>query len=819
MKEKNDKQKQDVEVVASKILPVDIEDEMKSSYINYAMSVIVSRALPDVRDGLKPVHRRILYAMYEKRWTHENAFVKCAKIVGEVIGNFHPHGDMAVYDSLVRMSQNFAMRAPLIDGQGNFGSIDGDNAAAYRYTEARLTKLSSELLNDIRKETVDFLPNFDNSREEPSVLPSATPNLLINGAGGIAVGMATNIPPHNLGEVIDATVHYIDNQDCQIKDLLKFIKGPDFPTGGIAYGYSGIKNAYMTGRGKVIIRAKADIEEKKGKEVIVIDEIPYQVNKSSLISSIATLVQNKKVEGISSIRDESDRKGLRITIELKRDAQAQIILNQLYKHTQMQITFGIIMLALVDGQPKYLNLKEVITEYTKHRKEVVIRRTKFDLRKAEERAHILEGLIKALDMIDAIIKVIRASKTVEIARQNLMSKFKFTEVQANAILEMRLQKLTGLEKAKLIEEFEGLKKLIKELKAILDSEKKIFEVIKNELLAVREKYADERRTEIVREVTEFKVEDIIADEDMVITLSNDGFIKSIPVKQYKKQRRGGRGVTGTNLRSDDNVQNLVVAAMHDMMLFFTNKGKIFWMKVYEIPTGSKQSKGKSLKILLNLSQDEKITSLLSLNEFSEENSVVLLTKNGVIKKTASTNLENAKRRGIIIINLDKNDELVDALVFNESKDKNIFMGTKNGRALCTNGKQLRNMGRSARGIRGLKVAEDDRIIGIAKADDSKTIFVITEKGYGKRMKFNLFPAKGRGGKGMTYLKVTPRNGKAVGIRAIDNADEIILSTSKGMVIRVLAKEISTIGRATAGVKIVNVEKEDQIGDMAIVRND
>ncbi len=819
--EKNKKTpEKDINVTASRIIPVTIEDEMKSSYIDYAMSVIIGRALPDVRDGLKPVHRRILYAMNEKRWIHENPYVKCAKIVGEVIGNFHPHGDMAIYDSLVRMAQDFALRAPLIDGQGNFGSIDGDNPAAYRYTEARLTKLASELLNDIKKETVDFTPNFDNSREEPSVLPAAIPNILINGGSGIAVGMATNIPPHNLGEVIDATVYYIDNQECSIQDLLKFIKGPDFPTAGLAYGYSGIRDAYLTGRGKVIIRAKADIEERKGKDVIIIDEIPYQVNKSSLISSIAGLVQDKKVEGISAIRDESDRKGLRITIELKRDAQAQIILNQLYKHTQMQVTFGIIMLALVDNQPKVLNLKEIIREYTKHRKEVVIRRTKFDLRKAEERAHILEGLIKALDMIDAIIKTIRASKTVDIARMNLIEKFKFTEIQANAILEMKLQKLTGLEREKLIEEFEGLKKLIKELKAILANEDKVYEVIKKELLIVREKYATERKTEIVKEVTEFKVEDIIADEDLVITLSNDGFIKSLQTKQYKKQKRGGKGVTGAALKGEDKfIQNLVVAATHDAMLFFTNKGKIFWMKVYEIPTGSKQSKGKSLKIILNLSQDERITTLCNLNDFTENNTIILVTKNGVIKKLSSSDLINAKRRGIMSINLDKDDELVDAIVFNQEKDKGIFIGTKNGRALSINGKALRTMGRASRGIRGLRVAPDDMIVGITRVQSDKKIFVITEKGYGKCMNFSLFPIKGRGGKGMTYLKVNNKNGKAVGIRAVDKADEIILTTSKGMVLRVLSKEISTIGRATAGVRIVKVNSDDQISDLAVVKTD
>jgi len=804
----------------SRIAPVPIIDEMKSSYIDYAMSVIVGRALPDVRDGLKPVHRRILYAMNERGWTRENPYVKSAKIVGEVIGNFHPHGDMAVYDSMVRMAQNFAMRAILIDGQGNFGSVDGDSPAAYRYTEARLTRYSTALLKDIKKDTVDFLPNFDDSRKEPMLLPAAVPNLLVNGGNGIAVGMATNIPPHNLGEVIDATVHYIDNPKCTIPDLLQFVKGPDFPTGGVAYGYEGIRNAYMTGRGKVIIRAKADIEQRKGKDVIVIDEIPYQVNKSTLIQSIAELVRGKKVEGVSHLRDESDRKGLRITIELRNNAQTQVILNQLYKHTQMQITFGIIMLALVDNQPKVMNLKQVIEEYTKHRKEVVVRRTKFDLKRAKDRAHILEGLIKAVDMIDAIVKTIRASKDVDIARANLMKKFKFTEVQANAILEMRLQKLTGLERAKLIEEFEGLKKLIKELNAILASEKKVFEVIKKELLEAKEKFATERKTEIQKEITEFTTKDIIADEDMLISLSNDGFIKSIPAKSYRKQKRGGKGVTGTTLKGDDKfIRHLIVANTHDNMLFFTNKGKVFWMKVHEIPIASKQAKGRSLKVLLNLSGEERITALYNLRKFSADRSIVFITKKGTIKKGSSVDLQNAKRRGIIAINLDKEDELIDAVVFKEEKDKDVFIGTARGRALRMNAKQIRTMGRASRGVRGLRVGSDDQLVGIIKIEEGKKIMVITENGFGKMMTPNLFQTKGRGGKGMAYLKVTERNGKAVGIKSVENSAEIILTTTKGMVLKMIAADISTIGRATAGVRIVKTDAGDKVADITVVHKD
>ncbi len=818
MAKKKDKKQEEklIKVNNARIVPVYIEEEMKNSYIDYAMSVIIGRALPDVRDGLKPVHRRILYAMAERNWTHSNAYVKSAKVVGEVIGNFHPHGDTAVYDTMVRMAQDFSMRYPLIDGQGNFGSIDGDNAAAYRYTEARLKKIAEELLKEIKKDTVDMVDNFDNTRKEPSVLPAAYPNLLVNGTNGIAVGMATNIPPHNLGEVIDAIVYYIDNRKCEVKDLMKFIKGPDFPTGGILYGSKGIYDAYSTGKGKVTIRAKVDIEEKKGKEIIVVTEIPYQVNKSSLITSIADLVKNKKIDGITGLRDESDRKGMRIVIELRKDANAQIIINQLYKHTQMQITFGIIMLALVDNTPKVLNLKEVIAEYVKHRKEVVIRRTKFDLRKAEERAHILEGLIKALDLIDAIIKTIRASKTVDIARENLMKKFQFTKIQATAILEMRLQKLTGLEKQKLVEEYEGLQKLIKELKAILASEKKVYAVVKKEILEIKEKYAEPRKTEIVKEVTEFKAEDIIADEDMVITISNDGFIKSLPAREYRKQRRGGKGVTGVSLKGDNSyVRHLVVASTHDYLLFFTNKGKVFWMKVYEIPVAGKQAKGRSIKILLNLAQDEVLTSVVNLNDFTDNKKIVMVTRRGVIKKVVSTTLINAKKRGIIAISLDKDDELNNAIVFDADTDTDIFIGTAHGRGLRTNAKRIRDMGRSSHGIRGLKVEKDDYIVGLTKIEKDKKLFVITEQGFGKLTKFDLFPTKGRGGKGMTYIKITSKNGNAVGVLSVAESDELMISTVKGMVIKILAKEISTVGRTAVGVKIIDVDKDDKVSDAAL----
>ncbi len=808
-----------LQIFDARIVPVYIEEEMKNSYIDYAMSVIIGRALPDVRDGLKPVHRRILYAMFERHWTHSNPYVKCAKIVGEVIGNFHPHGDAAVYETLVRMVQEFTMRVPLIDGQGNFGSVDGDNPAAYRYTEARLSKIAEELLKDINKDTVDFTPNFDETRKEPVVLPASFPNLLINGANGIAVGMATNIPPHNLGETIDAVVYFIEHPDCKISELMQYLPGPDFPTGGILYGYKGIKEAYTTGKGKVTIRAKATIEEHKGKESIVITELPYQVNKAGLISSIADLVRERKIDGITHLRDESDREGLRVVIELRKDVNSQVILNQLFKHTQMQITFGIIMLALVDNQPKVLNLKQIIEEYVKHRKEVVIRRTKFELKKAQERAHILEGLIKALDIIDAIIKTIRASRTVDIARKSLIEKFGFTEVQAQAILDMRLQRLTGLEKQKLIEEYENLTKLIKELKSILASEKKVYEVIKNELLEIKKNYSTPRRTEIVKKVTEFTMEDIIVDEDMIITISYDGFIKSLQARLYKKQKRGGRGIIGAVVKGEnDYVKQIIVASTHDHLLFFTNKGKVFWMKVYEIPVGGKQTRGRSIKVLLNLTQDEYLTATVAIREFNKDSYLIMITKKGMIKKIESTFFNSAKKRGIFAINLDKDDELVGALIFEKGKHKDIFIGTAMGKALRIDGEKLRPMGRASRGIKGISVGTNDKVLGIVSVDTSEKLIVLTEKGFGKRVKFSNFPVKGRGGKGMIYLKVGQKNGPAACLAGVSDDDEVIITTTKGMVLRTLAKEISVNNRNTMGVKILNLEPDDKVSDLGIIKS-
>lgn len=802
-----------------RVTPVPLEDEIQNSYLDYAMSVIIGRALPDVRDGLKPVHRRILYAMYERHWNSSNPYVKCAKIVGEVIGNYHPHGDAAVYETLVRMAQPFTMMKPLIDGQGNFGSVDGDSPAAYRYTEARLSKIAEELLKDINKETVDFTPNFDATTEEPVVLPAGFPNLLVNGANGIAVGMATNIPPHNINETIDAINYYIDHPDCKITELMQYLPAPDFPTGGIIYGYSGIKEAYTTGKGKLTLRAKVDIEEHKGKEIIAIKEIPYQVNKSELITSIANLVKEKKLEGISNIRDESDREGLRVVIELKREANSQIILNQLFKHTQLQINYGIILLALVDNQPKILNLKQIIEEYVNHRKNVIIRRTKYDLKKAEERAHILEGLVKALDIIDEIIKTIRSSKNVETARENLIKKFKFTEIQANAILDMKLQKLTALEKQKLVEEYNELKSLIKELKSILASESKVYDIIKKELNEIKTKYGEERKTEIVKETVEFTAEDIILDEDMVITLSRDGFIKSLQAKLFRRQRRGGKGVSALSSKSeDDYLKQAVVSSTHDNLLFFTNKGKVFWMKVYEIPVASKQSKGRSVKILLNLAQDEYLTAMTPIKEFSSKYHLIMITKKGIIKRMESTFFEGAKKRGIIGINLDKDDELIDVKVFNPETDKEIIITTAYGKALKINGEKLRKMGRNSKGIKGITLEKDDKVIGLVIPDNNEKLIVITEKGFGKRLKFSDIPLKGRGGKGVIYLKITDKNGKACCIASVSDEDEIIVTTSAGMVLRTFVNDIPVLGRNSIGVRILNLDNNDTVTDLAVIKN-
>ncbi len=817
-KGKNTKKNNEQGDLFQKVVNVEIEDSMKRSYLDYAMSVIAGRALPDVRDGLKPVHRRILHAMNERAWRSDRPYVKSAKIVGEVIGNFHPHGDAAVYDTIVRLAQNFSMRHPLVDGQGNFGSIDGDPAAAYRYTEAKLTPIAQEMLKDIEKETVDFLPNFDETRQEPIVLPAAFPNLLVNGSSGIAVGMATNIPPHNLGEIIDGTVTLIENPDITVKQLMKIIKGPDFPTGAIIMGTDGIYKYYAKGKGSVIVRARLDMEEgKRNKEYIVVTELPYQVNKAALIARIADLVNNKVIEGINELRDESDRTGLRIVIGLKKDANSSIIINQLYKHTQLQSTFGVNMMALVNGEPKMLNLKEVLSHYILHRKTVVVRRTQYELRKAEERAHILEGLKIALDNIDEVIKIIRASKTVDEASKNLIKRFEFSEVQAKAILDMRLQRLTSLEVQKVVDELKQLKKLIAELKAILKSDKKILNIIKEELLEVKNKYSNDRITEIMAggdASTSFDVEDLIAEEDMVITISNDGFIRRLPVDTFKKQRRGGKGVTGAALKREDFISKMTIASTHDTLFLFSNKGKIFGMKIYEIPVATKTSRGKSLKGMINLSNQENITAICAVPEFSEEDFLCMVTSHGIMKKTSVQDFANAKKGGIIAVNLKKDDELVDVKFVHKNDD--VVIATRNGLLLRTNISKMRAMGRNSAGIIGMRLDKDDAIIGLDVVKQRADLFMVTERGFGKKVSYKNFATRGRGGKGMTYFKKGDKNGNAVGIHSVFPEDEIIIASRKGMTIRLLGKDISTQGRTTMGVTLLNIDKDDAVMDFAVI---
>lgn len=812
------KKKTDTTDVKENIQDVEIEDQMRNSYLDYAMSVIAGRALPDVRDGLKPVHRRILHAMNERAWRSDRPYVKSAKIVGEVIGNYHPHGDTAVYDTMVRMAQDFSMRLPIIDGQGNFGSIDGDPPAAYRYTEARLNKIAEELLRDIDKDTVDFTPNFDETRSEPKVLPSSFPNLLVNGSDGIAVGMATKIPPHNLGEVVDATISLIDEPGMSVKQLMKHIQGPDFPTGAMIMGTEGIYKAYSTGRGSIMVRGKIDMEQnKKGRDTIIITEIPYQVNKAVLISRIAELVNTKVIEGISEIRDESDRKGMRVVIGLRKDANSSIIINQLYKHTALQTSFGVILLALVNNVPRVLDIKGILTNYIAHRKEVVIRRTKFELKRAEERAHILQGLKIALDNIDEVIKIIRASKDADEAGKRLIKRFAFSELQARAILDMRLQRLTSLEVHKIIEELNQLIKLIKELKAILKSEVKIFDLVKRELKEVKERFGVSRKTEIMHggeSSTDFDMEDLIADEDMVISITNDGFIRRLPVDTFKKQRRGGKGVSGISTKKEDFITMMTIASTHDVVFLFSNKGKIFALKAYEIPQASKIGRGKSLKGIINLSTDEHITAICSIDDFETQKYLCMVTRQGILKKTDMNVFQNAKKGGIIALNLKKNDELVDVKVVDKGDD--IVIASKSGHLLRTNLMNMRSMGRSAAGIIGMRLSKDDAIIDIDIVKKNTTLFVITSKGFGKRVNFQNFATKGRGGKGMAYVKVTEKNGQASGIKSVYPSDEIIITSKNGMTIRLMANDISLQGRSTNGVKLLDLKGDDYVTDFAVI---
>ncbi len=795
--------------LTGKVRPVMIEKEMKDSYLNYAMSVIVGRALPDVRDGLKPVHRRILYAMKELGLEHSRPYKKSARIVGEVLGKYHPHGDMAVYDTLVRMVQDFSLRYPLVDGQGNFGSVDGDNAAAMRYTEARFAAITSEILGDIDKNTVNFAPNFDESLEEPTLLPAVLPNLLCNGSSGIAVGMATNIPPHNLGEVVDAIIAVIDNPETEIKELLKYVKGPDFPTGATICGTEGIKSAYNTGRGIIKIRAKIEIEELKGtRQALVINEIPYQVNKSNRIENIAALVNDKKIEGISDVRDESDKDGMRLVIDLKRDANAQVILNLLYKHTALQSTFGIIMLALVDGSPKVLNLKQIIEQYILHRKEVIIRRTKFDLEKAKARDHIVEGLIKAVDILDKIIKTIRASKNPAEAKVQLVEKFEFSDRQAQAILEMQLQKLTGLEIHKLQEEHKELQKRIDYLESILKSEKKVFEIIKEEVKALKEKYGDPRRTDIARALdTDFNIEDLIADEDVVVTISHQNYVKRLPVTTYRKQKRGGVGVT-SGQQDEDFVEHLFVASTHDNLMLFTSRGKAFCIKVYDLPQASRQAKGKFVTNFVSLAQGEKITSYIPVRKFEEGRFLVMTTLLGQIKKCDLTVFENTRRNGIVAIGLDPKDELIHAALTDGKSE--IFIATRKGKAIRFPETFVRSMGRGAGGVRGITLDKDDYVVGMEVVDQKATLLSVTEKGFGKRSQVDEYRITSRGGKGVTNVKVTDKNGEVIGVQCVTDKDDLMIMTKEGMSVRTSVKDVRETGRVAQGVRLINLKKANDI---------
>lgn len=803
---------QNLYALREKIIPTAIEDEMKNSYIDYAMSVIVGRALPDVRDGLKPVHRRILFAMHELGLAANKPYKKSARIVGEVLGKYHPHGDTAVYDTLVRMVQDFSLRYPLVDGQGNFGSVDGDNAAAMRYTEARLSHTSHELLADIEKETVQYAPNFDESLEEPTILPTKFPNLLVNGSSGIAVGMATNIPPHNLREVASGIMAVIENPAISIKDLMKIVKGPDFPTGGLILGREGIKNAYATGRGRIVIRAKANVEtssKANKKDAIVITEIPYQVNKSNLIQSIANLVEDKKIEGIHDIRDESDRDGMRVVVELKKDAVAQIVLNQLYKHTQMQETFGVIMLALVEGQPRVLTIKQAIEHFIEFRVDVIIKRTQFDLRKAERRAHILEGLKIAIANLDKVIKIIRQSKSPEEAKKGLLDNFKLSDLQAQAILEMQLQRLTQLEREKIDEEYLGLIKLIEELRAILKSRKKVLDIIKQESEELVKKYGDDRRTQIVAAEEEIEIEDLIAEEDVLVTMSVSGYIKRIPVSMYRKQKRGGTGVTGANLKDEEDIiEHMFLASTHDSILFFTNKGRVYWRKAYEIPQASRQARGKAIVNLLSLSPDEKIQSFVQVKEFDDKRYLVMVTKNGIIKKTNLIHYSRPRSSGITAITLRDKDELVSCKI-TSGKDE-IFLATRNGKAIRFPEKQVRDMGRTASGVRGMNLEKKDEIIAMEVVSKGATALSVTENGFGKKTLFDEYRVQSRGGKGIINVKVTDKNGKVVNVLTVHEEDEVIIVTTGGMVVRCPVNQIRTSGRNAIGVHAMRLKDGHKI---------
>ncbi|HGZ2636618.1 TPA: DNA gyrase subunit A [Clostridioides difficile] len=797
----------------NKILPIEIAEEMKKSYIDYSMSVIAGRALPDVRDGLKPVHRRILYSMSELNLNPDKPYRKSARIVGDVLGKYHPHGDTAVYYAMVRMAQDFSTRALLVDGHGNFGSVDGDSPAAMRYTEAKMSKLSLELLRDIEKETVDFKPNFDESLKEPSVLPARYPNLLVNGSNGIAVGMATSIPPHNLAEVIDATVYLIDNPECSVDDLIKFVQGPDFPTAAIIMGKESIAEAYRTGRGKVKVRSRAFIEElPKGKQQIIVTEIPYQVNKAKLVERIAELVKEKRIEGISDLRDESNRNGMRIVIELKRDANANIVLNNLYKHSQMEDTFSIIMLALVDGQPRVLNLKQILYHYIKHQEDVVTRRTKFELNKAEARAHILEGLKIALDNIDAVISLIRASKTGQEAKLGLIEKFKLTEIQAQAILDMRLQRLTGLERDKIEAEYEDLIKKINRLKEILADERLLLNVIKDEITIIKENYSDERRTEIRHAEGEIDMRDLISDEEIAITLTHFGYIKRLPSDTYKSQKRGGRGISALTTREEDFVRHLVTTTTHSRLLFFTNKGRVFKLNAYEIPEGKRQAKGTAIVNLLQLSADEKIATLIPIDGNDENEYLLLATKKGIVKKTKREEFKNINKSGLIAIGLRDDDELI-GVELTDGKQE-VLLVTKEGMSIRFDENDIRYMGRTAMGVKGITLSKEDFVVSMNLCSKGTDVLVVSKNGFGKRTNIEEYRSQIRAGKGIKTYNISEKTGTIVGADMVNEDDEIMIINSDGVLIRIRVNEISLFGRVTSGVKLMKTNDEVNVVSIA-----
>jgi DNA gyrase subunit A len=801
-----------------KIIPINIEDEMKTAYIDYSMSVIVSRALPDVRDGLKPVHRRVLYGMLELGVMHNRPYKKSARIVGEVLGKYHPHGDTSVYDTMVRMAQDWSLRYPLVDGQGNYGSVDGDPPAAMRYTEARLKKIAEEMLNDIEKDTVDFRPNFDDSLTEPTVLPSRIPNLLVNGASGIAVGMATNMAPHNLTEIIDACCAYIENNDIDVKGLMEFVKAPDFPTGGIIYGYSGVKDALETGRGRIILRAKAVIENHKDRERIVVNEIPYQLNKAEMIKRQWELCEDKKIEGISGIRDESDRDGMRIVYDLKRDALSNVVLNNLYKHSQLQTSFSVNNIALVAGRPVMLNLRDQIHHFVEFRHEVVVRRTKYDLAQAEKRAHILEGLVIAINNIDAVIKIIRESESPDLAREELMSSFKLSEIQARAILDMRLRALTGLEIGKLKEEYAELMKHITHLKEILADAGLRMKIIKDELIEIKTKYGDARKTEIVYSGDDISMEDMIADENVIITISHMGYIKRTSLDEYKSQRRGGRGSRGSSTRDEDFIEHMFTASTHNYLLLFTEQGRCFWLKVYEIPEGNKTSKGRAIQNLLSIPADDKVKAYINIKsledeEFIKNNHIILCTKNGVIKKTTVEAYSRPRANGINAITIREGDQLLEAALTDGKNE--IMIATKLGKVCRFNEAKVRPMGRNASGVRGIDLNDDEggnnEVIGMVCINDmSANILVVSEKGYGKRSDIEEYRVTNRGGKGVKTINVTEKTGNLIAIKTVTDANDLMIITKEGITIRMAVSTLRVMGRATQGVRLINIDESDEI---------